>query len=98
MKNDVIYRQDAIDAIECIGSLDTEADKKYARSIFEALPSAQRWIPVSEKPIPKGFVFVTYNNGDIDLLSQPTAYRRGDIVAWMPSPKPWKGENNEYTN
>lgn len=38
---DLIERQAAIDALEKIGSLDTEADKKYARSIFEALPSAQ---------------------------------------------------------
>jgi hypothetical protein len=38
---DIIYRQAAIDALESIGSLDTEADKKYARSVFEALPPAQ---------------------------------------------------------
>lgn len=39
--DDLIYRQAAIDALDRIGSLDTEADKKYARSVFEALPSAQ---------------------------------------------------------
>ena len=39
--DDVISRQAAIAALESIGSLDTEADKKYARSVFEALPSAQ---------------------------------------------------------
>ena len=38
---DLIERQAAIDALESIGSLDTEADKKYARSVFEALPSVQ---------------------------------------------------------
>lgn len=38
---DAVSRQQAIDALESIGSLDTEADKKYARSVFEALPSAQ---------------------------------------------------------
>lgn len=65
---------------------------------IKELPSAQQWTPVSEKPIPKGLVFVTYNDGDVDLLSQPTSYRRGDIVAWMPSPESWKGDNNEYTN
>lgn len=43
--NDLIYRQAAIEALESIGSLDTEADKKYARSVFEALPSAE---PVSQ--------------------------------------------------
>lgn len=39
--DDLISRQAAIDALESIGSLDTEADKKYARSVFEALPSVQ---------------------------------------------------------
>jgi hypothetical protein len=39
--NDTISRKAAIDALDRIGSLDTEADKKYARSVFEALPSAQ---------------------------------------------------------
>ena len=38
---ELIDRQAAIDALESIGSLDTEADKKYARSVFEALPSVQ---------------------------------------------------------
>ncbi len=38
---DTIYRQDAIDAIDKIGSLDTDADREYARSVFESLPSAQ---------------------------------------------------------
>ena len=41
MSKDTIYRQAAIDALENIGSLDTEADRKYARRVFEALPSAQ---------------------------------------------------------
>ena len=49
------------------------------------------WIPVTEKPIPKGLVLVTYNDGDVDLLNQPTAYRRGDIVAWCNLPEPYKG-------
>ena len=38
--DDTISRRAAIDALDRIGSLDTEADRKYARSIFEALPSA----------------------------------------------------------
>lgn len=41
MNDDTISRQAAIDALESIGSIDTEADKEYARSVFEALPSAQ---------------------------------------------------------
>ncbi len=36
---DCVSRQAVLDTLESIGSLDTEADKKYARSIFKALPS-----------------------------------------------------------
>ena len=100
--NDPIERQAAIDALcndYCSGHQDCKhyPECENLKSV-QKLPSAQRWTPVSEKPIPKGLVFVTYNDGDVDLLSQPTSYRRGDIVAWMPSPEPWKGDNNEYTN
>lgn len=42
MNDDTISRRAAIDALESIGSIDTEADKEYARSVFEALPSADR--------------------------------------------------------
>lgn len=52
MTNDLISRQAAVDALESIGSLDTDADREYARSVFETLPSAQpeqQWIPCSER-------------------------------------------------
>lgn len=39
--DDTISRRMAINALESIGSIDTEADKEYARSVFEALPSTQ---------------------------------------------------------
>ena len=38
---DLIDRQAAIEALESIGSLDTDADREYARGIFNVLPSAQ---------------------------------------------------------
>lgn len=41
MNDDTISRRVAINALESIGSIDTEADKEYARSVFEALPSTQ---------------------------------------------------------
>jgi len=48
--DDIISRQAAIDALVCIGSLDTEADRKYARSVLEALPSAQPDRDIPKKP------------------------------------------------
>lgn len=41
MNDDLISRKAAIEAIESIGSLDTNADREYARSVFETLPSVQ---------------------------------------------------------
>ena len=38
---DPIDRRAAIDALDSIGSLDTDADREYARGIFNALPSAK---------------------------------------------------------
>lgn len=49
---DAVSRQAAIDALNAIGSLDTDADREYARQVFEELPSAQpeqQWIPCSER-------------------------------------------------
>lgn len=37
-KLDCISRQDAIEALDRIGSVDTEADREYARDIFDNLP------------------------------------------------------------
>ena len=49
--SDYISRQAAVDALDSIGSVDTEADREYARNIFEAIPTADvapvvhgRWI------------------------------------------------------
>lgn len=42
--DDAVSRQAVIDALENIGSLDTEADKEYAKSVFEELP------PVTPQP------------------------------------------------
>ena len=38
---DYISRKAAIDALNRIGSLDTDADMEYAKGIFERLPSEQ---------------------------------------------------------
>lgn len=51
--NDCISRQAAIDALDSIGSLDTDADREYAREVFMALPSAQPEllkIPIDHAP------------------------------------------------
>lgn len=90
---DTISRQAAIDEIRRCRFV-VDAIEKISK--LPSVQPEQPWIPVSEKPIEKGLMFVTYNDGDVDLLKQPTAYRRSDIVAWMPLPEPWKeGEADE---
>ena len=137
--DDLISRQDAIDAVKSYWKAEVDAIPKDADfgtvtatcdlilkcntemcKVLDGIPSAQperdtgysdgfadgykagqkdaqpeqQWIPVVKKPIEKGLMLATYNDGDVDLLKQPTAYRRSDIVAWMPI-EPWRGEEHE---
>lgn len=69
--DDLISRQAAIDAlngeIEVTGRTNAEAVKGYVRLVkdrLERLPSAQRWIPVSERlPEPNVDVLVCNDDG-----------------------------------
>lgn len=104
--NDCISRQAAIDAlsqypfekvVNCI-------------SIIEELPSAQpRWTPVAEAlPRDDEDVIVTCldDSGDTPFSYTTVAWhykgmwvcdnmRCPFVIAWMPRPKPWKGEKHE---
>ena len=60
------------------------------------LPSAQpRWIPVTERLPNHELAIVQYGDGGFDLLQFPTAYRRKDIVAWLPLPEPYETKSEE---
>lgn len=39
--DDMISRQAAIDALDMIGSIDTDSDREYARKVFMSLPPVQ---------------------------------------------------------
>ena len=71
-----------------------------------SLPSAQpehRWIPVSEKPPEEtGTYITTIDYGEYGLVTGQRYYHGGVIgwndecvIAWMPLPDPWKGEDDE---
>ena len=82
------------------GNRGSEVSWNDAIYYIKTAPSAQpeqRWIPCSIKQPPKGLMLVTFNDGDMALLKQPTAYRRSDIVAWMPV-EPYMEEGKEDKN
>ena len=73
---DVIYRQDAVDALQkeinkgippfddVMGSI--RCGVRLARNIIEDLPSAQQWIPCSEMlPMDEGVYLVTDDSGRV---------------------------------
>lgn len=105
---DLIERQAAIDAINHICPVDTEydctlLDRVDVRCVLSDLPSAQRWIPCSERLPKKGnTVLITNNRGNVRCGQYRGLY--GDeinewwwkkktietVLAWMPLPEPYK--------
>ena len=103
--DDLISRQDAINEFSycqtyLFDSIDRDPkisleDAKYA---IEQLPSAQQWIPCSERlPERNGYYLVTGRQGAVNKRLYQDGYWYGNwaIIAWMPLPEPWRGENNE---
>ncbi len=93
---DLIYRQDAIDAIDVKNV--NEGIVSALQSIIEELPSAQQWTPVEkETPILPNIVLVCDSLGKILFDS----YIDGSwtycpyVVAWMPLPEPYQGGDIE---
>ena len=118
--DDTIRRQAAIDAVEKESQVDGSygyMDTKSIVDLLNDLPSAQRWIPVSERlPEPNNvykdvlsYYLVQNEYGDMMVATfikfpggarvWQQIYQYGaimeDIVAWMPLPEPWKGEEDE---
>lgn len=102
---DLISRQMAIDALEWTWA------GKAAFDAIKNLPSAQKWIPVSES-VPKNddWVIVTildewgdtpWTYTDFGWYLEAAncwiidAVQRTDVIAWMPLPQPWEGEKDE---
>ncbi len=82
-----------------------KADDIYAA--IERVPSAQQWIPCTPETMPKvrEWVLCQCRAGIMDVLrltedgswnkNYPHAeYMSGFVIAWMPLPAPWKGEQN----
>lgn len=99
--SDLISRQDALDALEW---------KWAGKAAFDAiknLPSAQQWIPVREQLPPlwdeKYLVSLAWGGVGVMEYKDTGFHNYGSfspvpldaVLAWMPLPKPWKGEEDE---
>ena len=89
--DDLIRRQDAIDALDCINGTE---------EVLRSLPSAQQWIPVTERLPEKGQTVIAFdkhrNKIYINTLSSDgVTWRKytNNVTAWMPLPEPYKEEN-----
>lgn len=99
---DLIDRQAAMD--ECYPiTVDGEVYEVVQIETLMGLPSAQRWIPCSERLPEDGIEVFVY------LFNQPSPFiawiedtrwhteyfeveREDEPIAWMPLPEAWKGE------
>ena len=95
--SDYINRQDAIDAIE-------QAMINHDSAIMRVvdLPSAQQWIPCSERLPENGeevlastpdFIYITLHEfiNNHHWWSEVVEYRLiHNVIAWMPLPEPYK--------
>lgn len=108
MKDDLISRQAAIDAvIEWYGCEPSDMD--YFKEILAKQPSAQpeqRWIPCSEV-LPKDEKYYLVQNEYWDMMIARYTHSeyweqiyqlkpvKDEIIAWMPLPEPYKAERED---
>ena len=103
---DTIYREDAIKALYKYSFVSKDVIEREINTI----PSADRpqgWIPCSVR-LPKentevlislewGIDIGEYRNGDwhSEWINH---YDDGNVLAWMPLPKPWRGADDEASD
>lgn len=104
---DPIERQDAIDAyiLHTMDYLVGEKPRRAFTEVLRKLPSAQQWIPCSER-LPKqqqtvliqdfGQITIGYLNAENRWrdLTNLDDYLKG-VVAWMPLPEPYAERREE---
>ena len=105
LMDDLISRQDAINELSyCQTYLfdSRDHDKKIsledAEYAIERLPSAQQWIPCSERlPEEDGKYLVVGRQKAINILKFDGGrwYGKWGVVAWMPLPEPYQPKENE---
>lgn len=102
--DDSISRQEAIDEIEKYFAGLPIQGRYDMLELVRSLPSAQRWIPVTERlPDEMGTYLVTldykeHGTGVMSLWFHNEEIGwdlrvADEVTAWMPLPAPWKGED-----
>ncbi len=106
MTDDLISRQAAIDALNEVSEHYTEKGREWhphvnfmTLAIYE-LPSAQQWIPVSERlPEVNTRCLCTYEHKEgtcIDFgLYMKNGWFVSGVTAWIPLPEPYKKEESD---
>lgn len=102
MMDDLISRQAVLEAtsakLKITGKENAETVYGYIKKLcddIKALPSAQQWIPCSERlPDKNGKYLVVGRQKAINILKFDGGrwYGKWGVVAWMPMPEPYKGE------
>ena len=90
--DDLIRRQDAIEAMNCLN--DSICEGQATEALCD-LPSAQQWIPCSERlPDQNGKYLVVGRQKAINILKFDGGrwYGKWGVVAWMPLPSPYREE------
>ena len=97
--DDLIFRKAAIDAVDA-----TWWNARGIRKTIQELPSAQQWIPCSERlPEESGDYLITVAHHSGELLVEVDQFDNengswwhymDDVIAWMPLPESYKGEKS----
>ena len=112
MQNDLIYRQAAIDAMDDIANFVCVKDEDYilqeeAIDNLKQLPSAQQWIPCSERlPEESGLYIVTNVGRWVEPVGTRYYNIRADggfwsghpgdkVLAWMELPPVYKEDTDD---
>lgn len=99
--SDLISRQDAIDAIEQLWDWDTVDGIQTSTALRQVItdikniPSAQQWIPCSERlPEKKGFYLVTTEEREKATMGfyEDIWFKAEKVIAWMPLSEPYREE------
>ena len=102
MMDDLISRQAVLEAtsttLKITGKENAETVYEYIKKLcddIKALPSAQQWIPCSERlPDQNGKYLVVGRQKAINILKFDGGrwYGKWGVVAWMPLPSPYREE------